>query len=235
MAKKSDKKKATDSRNVSTANVVKTTKKTKEQLDLEKKNLELEKKLSALMSLQDQMNELVAENKRLRERSQNAEKKEKYVGVRSTIDGDIWLPSPESMSGSGGGSNGGMWLLGHKSVVIPSYWAANYIVSKSPTFLSGNAVFDNEAGKKVNPGVEFADLDLPDEFIAAGLVAEKLKDLFLETSSDRIIEFIDSLKDNKIAINKIYAHAKSVEEKYKGKHKIVVEQVLSYLEDGFDL
>jgi len=215
---------------------------------LKKQNLELTKKLNTLISnqeklktksdiadmvpnLKDQLNALVAENKKLLKRASKAESSAKFVGVRSTCDGDIWLPAPEAGSGMPEDANKGIFLKSGKTAVIPNYWMAYYIANRNKTFLSGFAVMDNNAGGVISPGVLFDDIELPDEFIAAAAMPKEIKTVFDSGSTEKITTYIDSIAKNELALSKVYAYAKSLESKYQGKHLTSINAIIAYIEE----
>jgi len=204
--------------------------KPKTKAQIEAINKKLQKEIDSFSDVKAQLDQILFENKELRKRAVSAESNERYVGIRSTCAGFVWLPAPEAGSGLAEDANKGRKLFPGKTVVVPSFWMSYYISNRSKTFLSGRAVVDNELGKTINPGVEFVEMELPDEFVAAAAMPAELEKVFSSKSSEAIIDFIDSKKDNIQVIKKIYAYAQELEEKYTGRNKSLIVSILDYLD-----
>jgi len=214
--------------------------------DLLKQNGELQKRLEALESVESksdeglttfeelnaQLQHLMAENKRLKEENKKVGDKEKFVGIKSLSKGLVWLPSPESRSGSVGDREKGRMLNPGEVVVVPALWALDYIANKNVTFTIGDAVIDNAAGKKIAPDVQFADIQIPDEFYEYVVTLEEIEEA-VEKGTDAAFSLIDQYKDKLYILHKIYANVVGKMQDFNDRIEDMPKQMRMEEEDKF--
>lgn len=199
---------------------------------LKKDVVALNKKLEYSARMQEQLDFLITENKKLKSKQKDVLSKESYVGVRSISKTNTWLPSPESQMDSTR-SNDGRMLKPGQSTIIPSYWMVHYIGSKNTSFLMGDVCCDNVVGKKINPNLKFVELDLPAEFVEAALTPEEIN-LKITAGSEALMEFIEKYSDKKHILQKIYGgvldHIKIVtRDQVKASYEFVASHIESIL------
>lgn len=188
--------------------------KSKTKAELQKENLELKKKLDDLTkTLNLQMEQLVQENKELKEKLSASSEREKFVGIRSTIDGAIWLPAPESKSGDAKDRNKGKYLEGKKATIVPAYWVADWITSGLLPLRTRSIVVDNEAGKKISPGVNFTDVVFPDDFFLFEFTNEEFEQLVKDNDVTKINYYINKYKNDKQALAQMFMVVENIYEK----------------------
>jgi len=171
-------------------------------IDLETQISELSKKVEAGSIEKDvqtsvesaSMQELLEQNRRLREELDRKKESDKFVFIECQSKGRVWLPAPESRSGDPVDREKGRMLKGNKAfAVIPAYWMLDFIANENPALKDGEIIINNSRGRALNPNVVFVDFDLPDEFLAASINTVDIERL-VKKADNGIYDFIKAHK-----------------------------------------
>lgn len=174
-------------------------------MDLETKIDELSKKVETGSIEKDvqtsteaaSMQELLEQNRRLREELDRKKETDKFVFLECQSKGRIWLPAPESRSGSPADREKGRMLKGNKDfAVIPAYWMLDFIANENPALRDGEIVINNSRGRALNPNVEFVDFEMPDSFIAAAVKTLDIEAI-VKKADNNIYDFIKAHKSER--------------------------------------
>jgi len=153
--------------------------------------------------LSKQLEIVLAENQKLHEELESAKKSEKFVAVELLSQGNVWLPSPESKSGRPEDANKGYLLKKTGQIaIIPAYWMIEYVANRNPSFLMGDVRINNEVGKKLNPNIEFVELDIPEEFYEDSIPLEDIVANVRKGGED-LQRFINRFKDKPFVLARI--------------------------------
>ncbi len=143
------------------------------------------------------MQELLEQNRRLREELDRKKETDKFVFIECQSKGRIWLPAPESRSGSPADREKGRMLKGNKDfAVIPAYWMLDFIANENPALKDGEIVINNSRGRALNPNVEFVDFDLPDVLLASAVKTVDIERL-VKKADNGIYDFIKANKNSR--------------------------------------
>ena len=171
-------------------------------LNLEKQVREIGKSGSD-EKLSEQLDTLLKENKRLQGELESAKKSESFVAIELLSQGKVWLPSPESRSGRPEDANKGYLLRKTGEIaLIPSYWMIDYIANRNPAFIMGDVRINNEKGKRLSPGADFTELDIPKEFLEGAVPPEDIL-ANVRKGGDDLHIFIKKYEDKPFVLAKI--------------------------------
>ncbi len=171
-------------------------------LNLETKIEELSDKVDAGLVKQDvkssvesaSMQELLEQNRMLRDELDRKKETDKFVFVECQSKGRVWLASPESRSGDPKDREKGRMLKGDKDfAVIPAYWMLDFIAHRIDALRDGEIVINNSRGRALNPNVEFVDFDLPDDFLASAIKTVDIEKI-VRKADNSIYDFIKAHK-----------------------------------------
>ena len=163
-------------------------------MDLETKIDELSKKVETGSIEKDVQTSTEAASMQELDRKKETDK---FVFLECQSKGRIWLPAPESRSGSPADREKGRMLRGNKDfAVIPAYWMLDFIANENPALRDGEIVINNSRGRALNPNVEFVDFEMPDSFIAAAVKTLDIEAI-VKKADNNIYDFIKAHKSER--------------------------------------
>lgn len=160
----------------------------------------------------EQILSLLEENKKLKEELKSG-KREVFVGVRNNTLSNVWLPAPESFSGSGDDANKGVLISGGEIKAVPSYYVTYYASREDiNVFSSGDLIVDNESARRGLPHMIFVDDGVPELWLKPSFDIREVRRL-CDTNIDEFKKVVDANYGNSLALNKlkIVADEKSIE------------------------
>ena len=200
---------------------------------------DLEDKLAAIKvedSPEDtnaKISNLVATIGRLEGELDTARSTSKFVAIENLSLGRVWLYAPESKSGRPEDREKGRLLKQTGELaIVPSYWMAQYLADRSPSFLMGETRLNNERGRELSPHLVFEDYDLPEEITGSVVPNEDIADA-INGTVEEFYDFIETYREKPFILNRIYgvvdraAHAAPE----KSQRKSILDGHVSYIDE----